>query len=344
MLRNIMKGVKPTSSLEHNDKKGAFVRGEANFRKWISASDSVFKPEKDRYHLYVAYACPWANRTLIMRNLKGLQDIIDVSIVHPTWEYTRPEDPEDKHVGWVFKKPTDKPVSNTNGYGHISCEGCVEDYVNGCKTIRDLYEMCVSADTGSVYSVPVLWDKKNKTIVNNESAEICEIFNNEFQELSNKPDVDLFAKELRKKIDEHNDWIYHDINNGVYKCGFAKSQEAYDESINNLFNALDKVEDILSKNKYILGDKLTIVDVRLFVTLIRFDEVYVVYFKTNKKRIADYPNIMRYTRDIYNMPEFKDTINMSHIKNHYYTSHAILNPYAIVPVGGDFLGTLENKQ
>ena len=330
---------KPITSLSKHDDKGAFIRAESYFRNFISGTDSVYKPEKDRYHLYIAYACPWANRTLLARNMKGLQDVIGLSIVHPTWQVTKPEDPEDEHKGWVFRKPTDSPLSNTKGYGSIPCDGCVEDYVNHCRTVRELYEKCLPEGITTVYSVPVLWDKKTGTIVNNESSEICEMFNDSFQDLAKCPNVDLYPKDKKNEIDELNEWIYNDITNGVYKC-LAKSQEVYDIAVNRLFDALERVEAILSKQKYMVGDQLTIIDIRLFVTLIRFEEVYFVYFKTNKKSITQYPSIMRLLKDLYSIPAIKSTINMEHIKRAYYTSHDILNPYAIIPVGNNFLKLL----
>lgn len=334
--------MKSITALHRHNLRGHFVRGEAYFRHRITDNDPIYQPEKGRYHLYVSYACPWASRTLILLHMKGLQESIGVSVVHPTWQKTNPDDPEDDHKGWVFRKPTDPPLKNTKGYGSIPCDGCIDDNVNNAQTIRDLYEMCLPEDSTTTYSVPVLWDKKTKTIVNNESSEICEILNSSFQALAKHPEVDLFPQELKKEIDEANNWIHDDINNGVYKCGFAKSQEAYETAFLNLFSALDKVEHILSKQSFIVGDRLKITDVRLFVTLIRFDEVYFVYFKTNKKSMTQYPNIMRYLRDLYKIEAIRNTTHMDHIKRHYYTSHEILNPYAIIPVGADFLGVLEN--
>jgi len=244
-------------------------------------------------------------------------------------------------MGWVFRKEGDEPLHNEIGYGSISCKGCIPDTVNNAKTIRELYEM--ADDTGQKYSVPVLWDKKNKTIVNNESADILRIFNSGFNNIAKNPELDLYPESLRSKIDEVNEWVAQDIIGGVYKAGFAQTQEAYEQGFKTLFAALDKAEEILSKTRYICGDKLTEADLRLFPILLRFDEVYYVYFKCNKKRIEDYPNLLNYCRDIYQIPGVKETINMEHIKLTYFTSHVNLNHYAIVPIGPDFESRLKEK-
>jgi len=327
------------TALDESEKGGAFVRKDSTYRNWISEESEKFKPESGRYHLYISYACPWAHRTLITRNLKGLQDHIGLSIVHPTWQKTRPE--KDEHAGWVFRSETDEPVKSVLGFGSFPSKDVIPDTVNNCKSIRELYEL--SNDTNGKYTVPVLWDKKLKVIVNNESSEILRMFNSAFNKLSKNPGLDLYPEHLRTKIDEINDYIYHNFNNGVYKAGFAKSQEAYETAIEGIYQALDKAEEILSKNRYLLGDQFTEADIRFFVTLVRFDEVYVVYFKTNKKRIADYPNLLNYTRDLYQNPTIGETVNMYHIKTHYFTSHPILNHYAIVPVGPDVISTLKEK-
>jgi len=223
--------------------KPAFVR-ESIFRNWISEDSDKFQPESGRYHLYISYGCPWANRCLAVRNLKGLQDHIGLSIVHPTMQRTKPD--VDDHVGWVFRNEGDEPLSNSSGYGKFECKDVIPDTVNNTKTIREIYEKVTKEST--VYSVPILWDKKLQTIVNNESSEIIRMFNSAFNKLAKNPELDLYPEDLRKQIDEINDWVYHNINIGVYKCGLAQSQEAYDEAVKNLFDHLDKAEEILSKN------------------------------------------------------------------------------------------------
>jgi len=326
------------TALDENE-KGAFVRKDATFRNWISEDSDRFKPESGRYHLYISYACPWAHRTLIVRNLKGLQDHIGLSIVHPTWQKTRPE--KDQHTGWVFRSETDEPLSSSTGFGSFPCKDVIPDTVNNCKSLREIYEL--SNDTSGKYSVPVLWDKKEKVIVNNESSEIIQMFNSSFNKLAKYPELDLYPEHLRSEIDEINSFIYDNFNNGVYKCGFATAQEAYEKAIVGVYNALDKAEEILSKSRYLVGNQFTVADIRFFVTLVRFDEVYVVYFKTNKKRISDYPNLLNYTRDIYQKAGLTETVNMYHIKTHYFTSHPTLNHYAIVPVGPDVISSLKEK-
>jgi glutathionyl-hydroquinone reductase len=309
----------------------------------------MFPAENGRYHLYVAYACPWAHRTLIVRALMGLQDCISVTVVHPTWQRTRPMDPNDKHTGWMFGNPNDDPtkVTLTNSDGHggpflpAYHDNTLDPHDSNAKSIRDVYERC--HDTDGKYSVPILYDKKTKTIVNNESSEIIRMLNKEFVKFRTGPykDLDLYPEHLQKEIDEANSWIYPTINNGVYRCGFAKSQVAYDEAITELTSSLDRVESILSKQRYIVGDQLTEADVRLFVTLLRYDEVYYVYFKTNTRHIqTQLPNIFNYLRDMYQKHTVAATVNMEQIKLHYYTSHPMLNYYSIVPKGNDNYVTL----
>ncbi len=309
------------------------------FHSFVSPDSDQFQPESGRYHLYVAYPCPFAHRALLARKLKGLEEHIGLSIVHPTFQKTKPE--VDDHVGWVFKNPDDEPLHNSIGYGNFSCKDCIPDTVNNAKTIRELYEM--SGGEGQKYSVPVLWDKKTKTIVNNESAEIVRIFNSGFNNLAKNPELDLYPKELQTKIDELNEWITSDINTGVYKAGFPTTQEGYEKAFNNLFGTLDKLEEILSKSRYLTGNKFTEADLRLFPTLLRFDEVYYVLFKCNKKKIADYANLLNYTRDIYQMAGVADTINMEQAKIGYFSSRLEWNYYAIVPAGPNFLETLKEK-
>lgn len=326
---------KPRDSLNEVAIDGHFIRTPSTYREVISPEHPTYKPEADRYHLYISLACPWANGTYLVRKLKGLEDIVSVSIVHPTWQYTRP-DQDDFHTGWAFCDPSDEDVVPVSGHGLISCAGTIPDSVNSARYVRDLYDF--ANDTSGKFTVPVLWDKQTGTIVNNESMEIIKMFNSVFNELlpagSPQRSLDLYPEGIHAEFDELNDWIYHNINNGVYRCGFAKNQTAYISSFHALFGALDRTEDILSRQRYIIsGGRFTLLDIRLFMTLIRFDEVYVVYFKTNKKFLTDYPNINNYMREIYQMPGVASCINMDHIKNHYFTSHPTLNTYSIVPVG-----------
>eukprot|EP01126_Amoeba_proteus_P027318 TRINITY_DN2710_c0_g2_i3.p1 TRINITY_DN2710_c0_g2~~TRINITY_DN2710_c0_g2_i3.p1 ORF type:complete len:271 (-),score=40.25 TRINITY_DN2710_c0_g2_i3:493-1230(-) len=223
-------------------KQGAFVRIDSSFRNFISEGGK-FPPEPNRYHLYISYACPWASRCLALYYMKGLEDIIGLSIVHPTWGRTKPE--KDEHCGWLFKDPNDPPVSNPLGHGSFDCSACIPDTVNGFKTVRELYEK--SEDTLGKYSVPVLWDKKFQTIVNNESAEIMLMFNTEFNQWAKNPSLDLCPKDLEQEIESYNSWIYPNINNGVYRCGFATAQEPYERAFQELFDSLDRLEGILSE-------------------------------------------------------------------------------------------------
>jgi len=290
---------------------GEFKRKQSVFRSHVTADGSSgFKAEKGRYHLYVSLACPWAHRTLIVRTLKGLHACISYTVVDWLLE----------EKGWKF---TDK-VSK-----------CSLDEVNGCNYLREVYAVA-DPEYSSNITVPVLWDKQRKTIVNNESSEIIRMFNtefNEFCETEEQRKLDLYPEALRGKIDSVNEWIYPSINNGVYRSGFARSQEAYDTAVHELFNGLDKVEEILSKQRYLTGNTLTEADIRLFTTLVRFDMVYVGHFKCNRKRIVDYPNIWAYTRDIYQLDHIRDTVDMEHITKHYQVSHKTINPFGIVAIG-----------
>lgn len=312
-------------------KRGAFVRTESGYRNIIGEGDT-YTAESDRYHLYVSLACPWACGTLQMLFLKGLEGSISHSIVHPTWQRTRPDDEKDKHCGWVFRKPNDPPLANTDGCGELKCDDAlIHDTVNGCSSIRGLYDLV--GDKIGRFTTPVLWDKETKTIVNNESREILRMFNDKFNNFAKHPDFDLFPTEYEESTKELDAWIYPNINNGVYRCGFATEQAAYDTAFNCVFDSLDRAEDILSKQRFICGDRFSFMDLRLFATLIRFDEVYVVYFKTNKKCIREYPNLFNYCKDVFQIPGVGQHINMQHIKTHYFTAHPKLNPYAIVPGG-----------
>lgn len=287
-------------------KSGEFIRQAAKFRHWIKKEGTTaFLPEANRYHLYISYACPWACRTLMMRSLKGLEDTISFSYVDA--------------------------LVQANGWSFAVTEQATQDHLYQANYLYEIYLKADANYTGKV-TVPVLWDKKNETIVNNESSEIIRMLNSEFDNFC-KNDDDFYPKDLQQQIDEINDLVYNNINNGVYRCGFAKSQCAYDEAFDNLFSALDKVETILSQHKYLVGDQFTEADIRLFTTLIRFDAVYVTHFKCNLKRIIDYPNIQNYLVKIYRMPGIKETVNMQHIKQHYYRSHPTVNPSGIVAKG-----------
>ncbi len=291
---------------------GRFERGESQFRNWITADGSAgptgvegFKAEWDRYHLYVSLACPWANRTLIFRELKGLQEMVSVSIVH--WYMAE--------NGWTFNEG----------------EGVIADPVNNAAFLRDVYLAADEYYTGRV-TVPILWDRKLNTIVSNESAEIIRMFNSAFDHLG-ATQGDYYPEALRAEIDELNDRIYHTVNNGVYRAGFATTQAAYEEAVTELFESLDWLEERLSKQRYLTGEQLMEADWRLFTTLVRFDPVYVGHFKTNLKRLIDYPNLWAYTRDLYQQPGVANTVNMHHIKHHYYGSHNTINPTGVVPAG-----------
>ncbi len=280
---------------------GKFVREDAGFRHWVeNQPDAEFAPEAGRYHLYVSLACPWAHRTLIFRSLKQLTDVIDVTVVCPDM----------LHEGWKFGIP--EPL-----FGHTK--------------LHQVYTEAKPDYTGRV-TVPVLWDKKTQTIVSNESSEIIRMFNSAFNDLTGN-EQDYYPKALRSAIDDWNDFIYPNINNGVYRCGFATTQEAYEEAYESLFAALDKVEHHLETNRYLVGNTLTEADWRLFTTLIRFDSVYVGHFKCNKKRIADYPNLNGYMKELYQVPGVKESTDFYHIKRHYYYSHTGINPTQVVPVG-----------
>ncbi len=293
---------------------GRFVRKLPQFRSWVTkdgtagpSGDAGFKAEAGRYHLYVSLACPWAHRTLIYRKLKGLEDMISVSTVH--WFMA------DK--GWTFQ----------------SGDGVVPDEVNGADYMYQIYTAAMSDYSGRV-TVPVLWDKQSKTIVSNESPEIIRMFNSAFDEVGAKAG-DFYPKPLRTEIDELNERIYESVNNGVYKCGFATTQEAYEEAITPLFNTLDWLDERLASRRYLAGSQITEADWRLFTTLVRFDPVYVGHFKCNIRRISDYPSLSSYVRDLYQQPGVSSTVNMEHIKNHYYASHESVNPSRVVPLGPD---------
>jgi len=319
------------TALDEHGEKGEFKRVDAAWRSWIKKGDPEFPPEKDRYHLYISLACPWANGCFCVLKMKGLEDTIGVSIVHPTWQKTNAG--VDDHSGWAFKDPSDPPTANQNGHGSFECDGCIPDTINNAKYIRDLYRL--ADDKDGKYTVPVLWDKKKKTIVSNESTEILRMLNSEFNEFAKNPDLDLYPADLEIQINAAHSWIYPNINNGVYRCGFAKTQEAYDAAADSLYENLCKAEELLGKHRFVTGSRLTGIDLRLYMTLIRFDPVYVVYFKTSRKRISEFPNLFNFMKDIYQIPEVKAVTNLRHIKMHYFTSHPNLNFYAIIPKGSD---------
>lgn len=259
---------------------------------------TVYPPsstEKDRYHLYVSLACPWASRCLATMYMKGLDKVIGLSVVHPVFQRTRPGDAEDTHAGWAFADPKTTPtLPGPSGLGAYSSKDSIPDSVNHATFVRDLYELVSSEPTR--YTVPLLWDKKQRAIVSNESADIVRMFNSEFNDVV-PSSFDLYPEELRAAIDEVNDWIYNDISNGVYKSGFAASQQAYDEAVTKIFEGLERVEAILATQRFLVGDTFTEADLRLFTTLIRFDEVYYVHFKANKKLIHEYPNLSNVSTD-----------------------------------------------
>jgi len=318
------------TALDEVDEGGAFKRTAAGFKSEV-APGTRFEPEAGRYHLYVSLACPWACGTLTALYFKGLEDAIGHSVVHPTWRRTRPDDPDDEHCGWHFCAPGDPPVSNSLGHGSNECdEACVPDAVNGCKTLRDLYEMA-NDETGK-YSTPVLWCKKEKTIVCNESLDILKMFDSSFQELCKHPEKRLFVPESAKDAEELNAFIYPTVNNGVYRCGFARTQAPYETALKELYASLDRLEGHLGKkDQFLTGEQFTWIDLRLYHTLVRFDPVYVTYFKTNLKRIEDYPKLLAYVRRCYSIPAVKTTTNIKHIKMHYFTSHPTLNTYGVIP-------------
>ena len=286
---------------------GKFVRTEAQFRNFIQ-NESDFTPDTGRYHLYVSLACPWAHRTLIYRSLKDLDNHISVSVVNPYM----------LENGWTFEE---------------NFPGTTADHLFSQQYLYQIYLKANPTYSGRV-TVPVLWDKKNQTIVSNESSEIIRMFNYSFNKLTGN-NLDFYPKKFQKKIDEINDFTYHNINNGVYKVGFATKQSVYEEELDKLFKALDQIEEMLKQNSYLLGDKILECDLRLFPTLLRFDPVYVGHFKCNKKRIIDYPNISRYLQSIKSNSKIKPTINIDHIKTHYYGSHPAINPNGIIPTGPD---------
>ncbi|PQO24244.1 glutathione-dependent reductase [Rhodobacteraceae bacterium WD3A24] len=291
---------------------GRFVRDTSKFRNWVTPDGSAgpsgeggFPAESGRYHLYVSYACPWAHRALIFRALKGLEDHIDVSVVHPDM----------LDDGWEFR--TDYP-------------GATGDKLFGSRFMRDIYTRAKPDVSGRV-TVPVLWDKKRDTIVSNESAEIIRMFNSAFDAITGNTD-DYWPEDLRDAIEPVNARIYDTVNNGVYKSGFATTQTAYDEAVHALFDSLDWIEALLGENRYLMGERVTEADWRLLPTLLRFDPVYHLHFKCNRRRIIDYPNLWGYTRELYQWPGVAGTLNLDHIVRHYHYCHDSINPHRIIPI------------
>jgi len=315
----LIDGVWSTQWYDTKSTGGRFKRSQSAFRNWVTADGSAgptgtggFKAEADRYHLYVSYACPWASRALIFRKLKGLEEIIPYSVVSAKMA---------DETGWTFTLP------DSTG-----------DKVLGKEHMWQVYTEAMPDYTGRV-TVPVLWDKKTGTIVSNESAEIIRMMNSAFDELTGNTD-DYYPEALREGIDAINARVYDDINNGVYKAGFATEQEAYEEAVEKVFAALDWVEGLLGENAYLAGETMTEADWRLFTTLVRFDAVYFGHFKCNIRPLSNYENISHYLRGLYHYPGIKETVRLDHIKTHYYWSHKTINPTQIVPVGPE-LGFVE---
>jgi len=291
---------------------GSFIRSASAFRNWITpdgapgpSGEGGFPAEAGRYHLYVSLACPWAHRTLMFLKLKGLEGMVSVSVVN-----------------WLMLE---------RGWSFAPGPGVVADEVNHAQFMRQIYQLA-DGDYSGRYTVPVLWDKRRGTIVNNESSEIIRMFNSAFDGIGAAAG-DYYPAALRAEIDAINARVYDTLNNGVYRSGFAASQAAYEEAVYPLFETLDWLEELLGRRRYLLGERLTEADIRLFATLVRFDAVYVGHFKCNLRRLVDYPNLWNYTRELYQMPGIADTVNFQHIKGHYYQSHRGLNPFAVVPAG-----------
>ena len=286
------------------DDQGRFRRSETTFRDWIRADGTTdYAPEKGRYHLYVSHACPWAHRTMITRALKGLEEAISVSIVDP--------------------------FMGRNGWEFSEAPGAIPDQVNDCDYLREVYRLADPNYTGRV-TVPALWDRREETIVNNESAEIMRMFDREFDEYARRPEVDLYPEGYREEVDRAIEAIYGPINNGVYKSGFAGTQEAYETAVDELFEALDHWDGVLSQQRYLCGDRLTEADLCMFTTLYRFDAVYNIHFKCTKQRLVDYENLWGFAREVYQLPGVAEVCNMDHVRQHYYRSHESVNPKRIV--------------
>ena len=293
---------------QRQDEEGRFVRAETSFRDFVTADGSSgYRAEPGRYHLYISWACPWAHRTAILRKLKGLEDAIGLSAVG---SYMGDD-------GWAFY---DEP-------------GVISDTVNGAHYLREVYTKADPSYTGRV-TTPILWDKETGTIINNESRDIIRMFDHEFDAVPGaRPDVDFCPENLREEVDRTLDELYEPVNNGVYKTGFAATQEAYEEAVAQLFDALDHWEGVLGRRRYLCGGGITEADWSFFATLVRFDPVYYGHFKCNLRRIMDYPNLWGYLKDLYGQPGVAETVDFGHIKRHYYRSHEGINPTRIVPNG-----------
>lgn len=289
---------------KETDSRGRFVRQKSAFRSRITADGSSgLAAEAGRYHLYVSFACPWASRSIIVRMLKGLEDAITITVLDPVRD----------ERGWRFTAEDPDPV-------------------NGFEFLAQAYELSRPGFDGRV-TVPLLWDKHEDEAVNNESSEVIRMLNSEFNEFAADPELDLYPEPLREQIDSINERVYASINNGVYRCGFASTQLAYEEAFVELFEALDWADDLLAQRRFLTGDRITEADWRLFVTLVRFDAAYVGHFKCNQRRIADYDNLSGYLRELYQYPGIRETVNFDHIKRHYYITHPQINPTQIVPMG-----------
>ena len=309
-MGQLIDGVWVKGSVSSNDQKGSFKRASSVFRNKISSNHSTYLPETNRYHLYVSYACPWAHRTLIFRKLKNLENHISVDYVHPDM----------LEMGWSFEK---------------NFPGTSGDSLHNKRYVHEIYQLS-DKDISTKATVPILWDKKTRTIVNNESSEIIRIMNDAFNDITKNKD-DYYPEKFRDQIDSINDTIYENINNGVYRSGFSKTQNSYEEAVKNLFTSLDMVNDILEGRNYLVGDILTEADIRLVPTLIRFDCVYYFHFKCNLKKISEYKNISRYLRNLLEEDAIKSTTNFEHIKRHYFYSHENINPFRIIPIGPETL-------
>lgn len=305
-MGQLVNGLWVKGSVSNNDKSGTFKRVDSVFRNNIGVDEKIYTPETNRYHLYVSYACPWAHRALIFRKLKNLEDHISVDVVHPDM----------LDMGWSFD---------------TSFLGSTGDTLHQKQFVHEIYQL-VDKNVSSKVTVPILWDKKTNTIVNNESAEIIRILNYSFNDISNNHD-DYYPANLQSEIDNINEVIYKNINNGVYKTGFSKTQSSYEDAAKKLFNSLDMIEDKLENQMYLVGNVLTEADIRFLPTLLRFDCVYYLHFKCNFKKISEYNNISRYVRTLFKNNAIKSTTNFEHIKRHYYFSHEHINPYRIIPIG-----------
>lgn len=306
MSYKLINGIWSTESFQPTLVDGDYDRPDSTFRDWVEADPASRYPAvAGRYHLYVSLACPWAQRTLIYRQLKGLAELIDVSVVHPFMG----------DQGWTFDP----------------YPGATEDRANGLHTLHEVYSKAVPDITGIV-TVPVLWDRERGAIVNNESSEIIRMFNGAFDDLTGNRE-DFYPEPLRPEIDAINAFVYERVNNGVYRAGFATEQAVYEQAVGELFAALDQLEERLARRRYLVGDRITEADWRLFPTLVRFDAVYVTHFKCSVRRIRDYPNLWGYTRDLYQVPGVAGTVDLDHIKQHYYRSHPSLNPRGLIPLG-----------